>query len=65
MKRVLTERYPWLANLPVPVSEQNFRVYGSSSSPTLVLLDRTGMVRLYKPGSMTYEELRPIVAKWK
>ena len=65
MKRVLAERYPWLANLPVPVSEQNFRVYGSSSSPTLVLLDRAGMVRLYKPGSMTYEELRPIIAKWK
>ena len=64
MKRVLAERYPWMNTLPVPVSEQNFRVYGSSSSPTLVFLDREGIVRLYKPGSMSYDELRPIVAKW-
>ena len=64
MKRVLAERYPWLSNLPVPLSAQNFAVYGSSSSPTLVLFDRSGVVRLYNPGNMSYEKMRPIVAKW-
>jgi thioredoxin-related protein len=40
------------------VSEENFRRYGASTTPTLVLIDRAGIVRLYHPGAMTYEELR-------
>ncbi len=48
----------------VPLSEENFRAYGSSSSPTLVLVDRAGIVRLYHPGKMTYGELEPLVAKY-
>ena len=44
------------------MSEENFRRYGASTTPTLVLIDRAGIVRLY-PGAMTYEELRPLVAK--
>ena len=48
----------------VPLSEENFRAYGSSSSPTLVLVDRTGIVRLYHPGKMSYAELEPLVAKY-
>ena len=42
-----------------PVSEENFRNYGASTTPTIVLIDRGGIVRLYHPGAMTYEELRP------
>lgn len=48
-------------NLAAPVSEENFKVYGVSSTPTLVLLDRQGMVRMYHPGKMPYEELAPKV----
>ena len=44
--------------MAVPVSEQNFLNFGVSSTPTLVLVDRTGTVRLYHPGRMSYEELR-------
>jgi thioredoxin-related protein len=43
--------------MAAPLSEENFRTYGSSTSPTLVLIDKTGIVRLYNPGKMTAEEL--------
>lgn len=49
--------YSALPGMPVPVSEENFRVYGSTSSPTLVFVDRKGIVRLYHPGAMSYQEL--------
>jgi thiol-disulfide isomerase/thioredoxin len=50
--------YADLLNVPAPVSEANFRNYGASTTPTLVLIDRHGIVRLYHPGAMTLEELR-------
>jgi hypothetical protein len=34
-----------------------------STTPTLVLIDRSGIVRLYRPGRMTYEELAPRIAE--
>jgi thioredoxin-related protein len=40
------------------VSAANFRRYGASTTPTLVLIDRTGRVAMYHPGRMTYDELR-------
>ncbi len=49
--------------MTVPVSEENFRAWGSSTTPTLVLLDRKGMVRLYHPGRMSYDDLAPLVAR--
>jgi len=49
--------YADLAAMPVPVSEENFRNYGASSTPTLVFVDRKGLVRQYHPGAMSYAEL--------
>ena len=49
--------YPFLATLPVPVSAANHERYGVSSTPTVVILDRAGVVRLYHPGRLTEEEL--------
>jgi thiol-disulfide isomerase/thioredoxin len=49
--------YAFLANLPVPVSVRNHERYGVSSTPTIVMLDRQGLVRLYHPGRMSEEEL--------
>ena len=43
----------------VPVSEENFKSYGASTMPTVVLVDRAGMVRLYHPGQMTLEQIEP------
>jgi len=48
--------------MPVPVSEENFKSWGCSTTPTLALIDRAGVVRLYHPGRMSYEELAPKVA---
>jgi thiol-disulfide isomerase/thioredoxin len=45
--------YPYLRDQPVPLSEANHKEYGVSSTPTLVLLDRQGIVRVYNPGTMS------------
>jgi thiol-disulfide isomerase/thioredoxin len=49
--------YSALADMPAPLSEENFKNYGSSSSPTLVLVDRKGIVRMYHPGALAYRDL--------
>ena len=55
---VRTKYYSRLADMPVPVSKENFRHYGASTTPTLVLVGADGKVKLYHPGRMTYEELK-------
>ncbi len=50
-----------MARHAVPVSEENFKAYGASTTPTVVIVDRGGIVRLYRPGKMTQEELEPLV----
>jgi thiol-disulfide isomerase/thioredoxin len=60
INQVRQQYYPDMA---VPVSEENFKNYGSSTTPTLVLIDRQGIIRLYHPGRMSYEELAPLVAR--
>jgi thiol-disulfide isomerase/thioredoxin len=49
--------YPFLATQPVPVSVANHERYGVSSTPTVVILDRQGIVRVYHPGRLTEEDL--------
>jgi len=55
--QVRKQYYAPLGTMPVPVSTRNFLTYGCSTTPTLVLLDRSGIVRLYHPGAMTYDAL--------
>jgi thiol-disulfide isomerase/thioredoxin len=55
--------YAQLAGMSVPLSEQNFIRYGVSTTPTLVLLDRQGIVRLYHPGAMPYAQLSAKLAQ--
>jgi thiol-disulfide isomerase/thioredoxin len=57
IEQVRDTSYPFLRNEPMPVSETNHTVYGVSTVPTLVLIDRLGVVRLYHPGNMTEKEL--------
>jgi thiol-disulfide isomerase/thioredoxin len=59
IRSVQKEFYSDIKGMPAPVSQENFKVYGASTTPTLVLVDRSGTVRMYHPGWMTYEELRP------
>lgn len=60
---VRRQYYSALGNMSAPVSNQNFQKYGCSTTPTLVLLDRNGIVRMYHPGAMTYDALATIVKK--
>lgn len=59
--------YARVPDMGVPVSESAFKSYGASTTPTIVLIDRSGIVRLYHPGRMTAEELqaalRPIIGR--
>jgi thiol-disulfide isomerase/thioredoxin len=55
--------YSGLLDMPVPVSTYNFNVYGASTTPTLVLLDRAGKVAWYHPGAVPYAELRGEIEK--
>jgi thiol-disulfide isomerase/thioredoxin len=58
IEQIRHQYYADLLSVPAPVSEANFRNYGASTTPTLVLIDRQGIVRLYHPGAMTLDELR-------
>jgi thiol-disulfide isomerase/thioredoxin len=59
MMQIRDQVYPWLAREWVPVSEENLKNYGASTTPTVVLVDRAGIVRLYHPGQMTLEQIEP------
>jgi hypothetical protein len=48
----------------MPLSAENFKRYGVSSTPTIVLVDRHGLVRLYHPGRMTEAALRAAILKF-
>ena len=55
--------YSGLLDMPVPINTQNFLVYGASTTPTLVLLDKAGKVAWYHPGAVPYGELRGEIEK--
>jgi thiol-disulfide isomerase/thioredoxin len=55
--------YSGMQDVPVPVSKANFDVYGASTTPTLVLIDRTGQVAMYHPGAMSYNDLRAAIER--
>jgi thiol-disulfide isomerase/thioredoxin len=59
--QVRTQFYPVLADASVPLDAANHLRYGVSSTPTVVLVDRTGNIRLYHPGQMTLDALEPRV----
>jgi thiol-disulfide isomerase/thioredoxin len=57
IEQVRRQYYAALGDIPVPLSSANFLTYGSSSTPTLVLLDAAGVVRFYHPGVVSEPEL--------
>lgn len=63
IKNVWQQYYPGLQGVAVPLSKSNFTVYGSSTTPTLVLIDRSGKIAYYHPGAAPYEELRAAIEK--
>ena len=57
IEQVRRRFYAPLGDMPAPVSNANFERYGASTTPTLVLVDRMGIVRWYHPGQVTEREL--------
>lgn len=53
--------YNMLPNMAVPVSDEDAVEYGMDATPTIVLVDRAGKVRMFHPGNMTRAELEPAV----
>jgi len=60
---VRNQYYSALPGMSAPVSEANFQRFGASTTPTLVLIDRQGIVRLYHPGAMPYQQLASKLAE--
>jgi len=60
---VRDQSYPFLRDEAIPVGEANHLRYGVSTTPTLALVDRQGIVRLYRPGNMTEADLDAAIRK--
>jgi thiol-disulfide isomerase/thioredoxin len=54
---VWKDSYAGLGDTPRPISNEIMLRYGVSSTPTLVLIDRKGIVRMYRPYRMSDAEL--------
>jgi thiol-disulfide isomerase/thioredoxin len=54
---VFAKYYAGLGSVEIPLSEQNFTKLGVSTTPTMVLVDGQGIVRLYNPGNASYDLL--------
>jgi thiol-disulfide isomerase/thioredoxin len=63
IEQVRAQYYGFLDPKTVTLSTANHMRYGVSTTPTLVVVDRRGVVRAYHPGNMTREELDPLITK--
>ncbi|MBM3772576.1 MAG: redoxin domain-containing protein [Acidimicrobiia bacterium] len=60
---IKSAQYGFLDDRAVTLAEANHQRYGVSTTPTLVLLDRAGIVRSYHPGQMPEAELDSLVQR--
>ena len=58
---VRTAAYPWMTEDIVPLDEANHLAYGVSTTPTVVIVGRDGLVTTYHPGVMTLDALEAAV----
>jgi thiol-disulfide isomerase/thioredoxin len=61
IRQVFDRYYSLIPNMTVPVDSANFDTYGASTTPTIVLVDREGIVRLYNPGQIGEPGLRTAI----
>lgn len=57
IEQVRQQYYAGLPGMSAPLSAVNFNTYGASTTPTIVLIDRGGVVRFYHPGALSEAEL--------
>jgi thiol-disulfide isomerase/thioredoxin len=55
--KIRDQYYAPLKSAPAPLSNATFEAYGCSTTPTLALIDKQGIVRWYHPGNATEIEL--------
>ena len=56
-----TAQFPIPSFMSVPISTSNFLNFGVSTTPTLVIVDRDGIVQRYNPGDLSHEELARLI----
>jgi thiol-disulfide isomerase/thioredoxin len=61
IEKVYARFYSEIPNLQVPVGGANFDRFGASTTPTIVLADRHGVVKLYHPGLMDEASLKAAI----
>jgi thiol-disulfide isomerase/thioredoxin len=57
LSQVRDTSYPFLKDAWVPVTAANHEAYGVAAIPMHVIVDRDGIIRLYRPGRMTEADL--------
>ena len=64
IQAVYDKLYSGIPGIRVPLDAGNFERFGASTIPTLVVVDRRGIVRLYHPGVMDAKDLRAAIEPW-
>lgn len=57
VEKTWRESYPGLESVPIALDTETMVTYGASATPTYVLVDRKGIVRLYAPTRIAESEL--------
>lgn len=61
IQKVYDQLYSYIPGIQAPLDAGNFERFGASTIPTLVVVDRHGIVRLYHPGVMEEKALRAVI----
>ncbi len=61
ISRVFDKYYSGIPKMQVPLDASNFQRFGVSTTPTLVLVDRAGIVKMYHPGVLDEASLRTAI----
>jgi thiol-disulfide isomerase/thioredoxin len=61
IQRVFETYYSGIPKIQAPLDSGNFERFGASTTPTIVLVDRRGIVQLYHPGVMDEASLRAAI----
>jgi thiol-disulfide isomerase/thioredoxin len=61
IQKVYDKLYAGIPGIQAPLDASNFERFGASTIPTLVVVDRHGIVKLYHPGVMEEKDLRAVI----
>ena len=61
IQKIFGKYYASIPDISAPLDAANFDRFGASTTPTLVVADRHGIVRLYHPGVLDEAALRAVI----